>query len=107
MGQREVGDAHAGADQEGDRGGIGGRGGDKEPRSRLRGGGRQAKEDQIDPRVGVTVHRRIGETVRVGERLADVHAAHAAAEFVDRVRECFVVEDAAAPQPQLVLERID
>ncbi len=70
------------------------------------GGGRLAKEDTIDPRVGLTVHRRIGDAVRAGEVLAEAHVMSASAAPVDAVRECFVIGDAAAP-PELVLDRID
>lgn len=37
------------------------------------GGGRRALGDAIDPAVGLVVHRRVGETVRAGEPLIEVH----------------------------------
>jgi pyrimidine-nucleoside phosphorylase/thymidine phosphorylase len=37
------------------------------------GGGRSTKEDVIDPAVGVTVHKKLGDTVAVGEPLCTLH----------------------------------
>jgi pyrimidine-nucleoside phosphorylase len=37
------------------------------------GGGRAKKEDAIDPAVGLTVHRKIGDLVRRGETLCTLH----------------------------------
>jgi pyrimidine-nucleoside phosphorylase len=70
------------------------------------GGGRIAKEDDIDPRVGLRVLRRIGDEVRAGDVLAEVHAASDDPAVAGRVRECFVVRDEAVEPPALVLERV-
>jgi pyrimidine-nucleoside phosphorylase len=40
----------------------------------LLGAGRTRKEDTVDPAVGIVVHRTIGDRVRPGDILADVHA---------------------------------
>jgi pyrimidine-nucleoside phosphorylase len=37
------------------------------------GGGREKKEDQIDPAVGLEFHKRIGDAVERGERLCTLH----------------------------------
>src|SRR5215472_1128096 len=37
------------------------------------GGGREKKEDAVDPAVGLIVHKKIGEPVRAGEPLCTVH----------------------------------
>jgi len=37
------------------------------------GGGREKKEDTIDPAVGLVFHKRVGEAVRKGERLCTIH----------------------------------
>ncbi len=39
------------------------------------GGGRKTKEDRIDPRVGVCVHRPVGSRFSEGEPFATIHAA--------------------------------
>ena len=37
------------------------------------GGGRERKEDSIDPAVGIVVHKKIGDKVSVGESLCTIH----------------------------------
>jgi pyrimidine-nucleoside phosphorylase len=37
------------------------------------GGGRERKEDSIDPAVGIVVHKKIGDIVSVGEALCTIH----------------------------------
>ena len=70
------------------------------------GGGRRAKEDDIDPRVGLVVLKRPGDVVREGEPLAELHLAGPAPEMVERAVDCFRVDGAAPAAGPLVLERI-
>jgi pyrimidine-nucleoside phosphorylase len=37
------------------------------------GGGRERKEDSVDPAVGIVLHKKIGDTVSAGELLATIH----------------------------------
>jgi pyrimidine-nucleoside phosphorylase len=37
------------------------------------GGGREKKEDSVDPAVGIVLHRKVGDSVSVGESLCTVH----------------------------------
>ncbi|MGB7926711.1 MAG: thymidine phosphorylase [Terriglobales bacterium] len=37
------------------------------------GGGRERKEDSVDPSVGVEVHKKIGDKVAIGEALCTIH----------------------------------
>jgi len=37
------------------------------------GGGRERKEDLVDPAVGIVVHKKIGDAVAAGEPLCTVH----------------------------------
>jgi len=37
------------------------------------GGGREKKEDRIDPAVGIVVHKKVGDAVEAGEPLATLH----------------------------------
>jgi pyrimidine-nucleoside phosphorylase len=37
------------------------------------GGGRERKEDSVDPAVGIVVHKKIGDKVLVGESLCTIH----------------------------------
>ena len=71
------------------------------------GGGRRAKDDAVDPRVGVVARKRLGDPVAAGEPLAEVHLAAADPALVERVRACFEVAETAAPPPALILERVD
>jgi pyrimidine-nucleoside phosphorylase len=71
------------------------------------GGGRRAKEDRIDPRVGLVMHARIGDRVAAGERIAELHLASEDAARVARVSQCFSLDDAAAQAPALVISRPD
>jgi thymidine phosphorylase len=41
--------------------------------SLMLGGGREKKEDLIDPAVGLVLHKKVGEAVREGEALCTVH----------------------------------
>lgn len=37
------------------------------------GGGREKKEDSVDPTVGIVIHKKIGDKVSVGEALCTIH----------------------------------
>ncbi len=72
------------------------------------GAGRERKEDTIDPSVGITVHRKTGDRVEVGEPILTLSYRHPA-----RLEEAIAVlegavsySDAAVEAPQLILERI-
>jgi len=71
------------------------------------GAGRRAKEDEIDPRVGLLVHVRIGDPVRSGDLLAELHLAADDPVSVARAAACFRIGDEETAAPPLVLERLD
>jgi pyrimidine-nucleoside phosphorylase len=50
----------------------------------LLGGGREKKEDGVDPAVGIIVHKKLGDTVSAGEALCTVH--YNSAERLERAR---------------------
>jgi pyrimidine-nucleoside phosphorylase len=50
----------------------------------LLGGGREKKEDSVDPAVGIIVHKKLGDKVSKGEALCTVH--YNAAERLERAR---------------------
>ncbi len=70
------------------------------------GGGRRAKEDAIDPRVGLVVLREPGDRVKAGEPLAELHLSGPDEAAVERATACFTMADAAPKRGDVVLERI-
>ena len=72
------------------------------------GGGRRAKEDAVDPRVGLVLMRERGAQVAAGEVFAALHLAAPDAAMAARVTACFTFADQApAPLPaDLVLEQV-
>ena len=37
------------------------------------GGGRERKEDSVDPAVGIVLHKKVGDRVNIGEPIATIH----------------------------------
>jgi len=70
------------------------------------GGGRRAKEDDVDPRVGLVVLREPGDRVRRGEPLAELHLAREDGAAVARAAACFTIADEAGVRGPGVLERV-
>lgn len=71
------------------------------------GAGRLRAEDAVDPRVGVLVHKKVGDRVERGEPLATLQTADRAVERARaEVAGAFTIGQVAAPRP-LVLARIE
>jgi thymidine phosphorylase len=72
------------------------------------GGGRSNSADSIDPSVGLTQLRSVGDSVRAGEPLAIVHArdATSAALACDQVVKAYRIAEDAISAPSAILERI-
>ena len=68
------------------------------------GGGREKKEDAIDPGVGLEFHKRIGDRVAAGETLVTIHYNSAAklAEAQQRIAQSFALSDQPVPAKKLV-----
>jgi pyrimidine-nucleoside phosphorylase len=71
------------------------------------GAGRRAKEDAIDPAVGIEVRARVGDRLTKGAPLAELHLAGPEAGIASRVEACFTIADEPVRAPVLVLETID
>ncbi len=73
------------------------------------GAGRERKEDVIDPGVGITLHKKIGDRVAAGDSLATVR--YSSAELWESHREAlagaWTVGANEVTAPSLVLERIE
>ncbi|NLF48369.1 MAG: pyrimidine-nucleoside phosphorylase [Acholeplasmataceae bacterium] len=65
------------------------------------GGGRETKEDIIDPMVGIVLNRKIGDRVACGETLATIYANRpVSADIIASLEEAFVItEDTPRIQP--------
>ena len=72
------------------------------------GAGRARKEDRVDPAAGLVLRKRVGDDLRAGEVIAELHAATDA--LLDageaRLRGALVLADKAPPAQPLVLERL-
>jgi thymidine phosphorylase len=72
------------------------------------GAGRARKEDAVDPAAGLLLRKRVGDAVRAGEAIAELHAANESRLQAGEARLQAAVaigDDAPTVQP-LVLERI-
>jgi pyrimidine-nucleoside phosphorylase len=68
------------------------------------GGGREQKEDTIDPGVGLEFHKRIGERVAAGETMVTIYYNSNAklAEAAERIEKSFVFSEQQPPHKKLV-----
>jgi len=72
------------------------------------GGGRERKEDSVDPAVGIEVHKKIGDRVLAGEPLCIVHC-HSDAQGVRAkklLEESYRIEDAPPTHKQALIHRV-
>ena len=72
------------------------------------GGGRQRKEDTIDPSVGIILHAKVGDRIAAGDPLLDVHAAtsKAVTSVRERLQQAFVITSDTIAPPPLIIEII-
>jgi thymidine phosphorylase len=71
------------------------------------GGGREKKEDSVDPAVGIVVHKKIGDKVAQGEALCTIHchsdAQAAAAKKL--LEESYTITDASVGHKPALIHR--
>ena len=72
------------------------------------GGGRERKEDQIDPAVGLEFHKRIGDRVEKGETLATIHynADAKLAEAAELITASYEIGESAPGQVHPLIHRV-
>ena len=71
------------------------------------GGGREKKEDLIDPAVGIVVHKKIGDAVSRGESLCTVHC-HSdaqASRAIELLKASYTIADAAPSHRPALIHR--
>jgi len=72
------------------------------------GGGRERKEDSVDPAVGIVLHKKVGDRVAAGEPLATIH--YNAGERAERARQLIeascVITDAAPSTKRPLIHRV-
>jgi pyrimidine-nucleoside phosphorylase len=71
------------------------------------GGGRRAREDVVDPRVGLVMRRRIGDRIARGEPVMELHLAHADDAVARHAAACVRIGEHKVPPPPLVLEQVE
>lgn len=71
------------------------------------GGGRETKEDVIDPMVGVLLKKKIGEKVSIGDTLAFVYANHPVdSDILSTLEDAFFIVEYQVDKPKIILEVI-
>jgi thymidine phosphorylase len=73
------------------------------------GGGRERKEDSVDPAVGIVLHKKVGDRVAAGESLATIYynAEARAARARQLIEKSCEVADAVPAKRPLVHRIID
>jgi pyrimidine-nucleoside phosphorylase len=68
------------------------------------GGGREKKEDKIDPAVGLEFHKRIGDRVTAGETLVTIYynSDNRLAEAAELIANSFVLSEQQSRPKKLV-----
>jgi pyrimidine-nucleoside phosphorylase len=68
------------------------------------GGGREKKEDSVDPAVGIVLHKKVGDRVAAGEPLATIHynAEDRAARAKQRIESSIEIGESAPAKRPLV-----
>jgi thymidine phosphorylase len=72
------------------------------------GGGRERKEDSVDPAVGIVLHKKVGDRVAAGEPLATIYynAEARTARARQLIEASCVVRDAAPSTKRPLIHRV-
>ena len=72
------------------------------------GGGRERKEDSVDPAVGIVLHKKVGDQVSAGETLATIHynAETKAGRARQLLEESFQFGDAPPDKKRPLIHRV-
>lgn len=72
------------------------------------GGGRERKEDSVDPAVGIVLHKKVGDAVSAGEPLATIYynAETCAARAMQVLEESYQIADSPAREKRPLIHRV-
>jgi pyrimidine-nucleoside phosphorylase len=72
------------------------------------GGGRERKEDSVDPAVGIVLHKKVGDAVSKGESLATIHynAEARAGRARQLLEESYQIADAPLSEKRPLIHRV-
>jgi len=72
------------------------------------GGGRERKEDAVDPTVGIVLHKKVGDAVSAGEPLATIHynAETRAQRAGDLLKNSYQIADSPAQEKRPLIHRV-
>jgi len=72
------------------------------------GGGRERKEDAVDPAVGIVLHKKVGDEVSAGEPLATIHynAETRAARARQLLEQSYVITDSPLREQRPLIHRV-
>ena len=72
------------------------------------GGGRERKEDSVDPAVGIFLHKKVGDRVAAGEVLATIHynSEARAARAEQLLRESYRIADSPSAEKRPLIHRV-
>jgi pyrimidine-nucleoside phosphorylase len=72
------------------------------------GGGRERKEDSVDPAVGIVLHKKVGDAVSIGEPLATIYynAEARAASARQLLEESYRIADSPAAERRPLIHRV-
>jgi thymidine phosphorylase len=72
------------------------------------GGGRERKEDSVDPAVGIVLHKKVGDAVSVGEPLATIYynAEERAVRAKRLLDESYEIADTPARDKRPLIHRV-
>jgi pyrimidine-nucleoside phosphorylase len=72
------------------------------------GGGRERKEDSVDPAVGIVLHKKVGDAVSTGEPLATIHynSEHLAQRAEALLKDSVQISDSPALQKRPLIHRV-
>ncbi len=72
------------------------------------GGGRERKEDSVDPSVGFVLHKKVGDPVRAGEALCSIHynSEDRAVRAKRLLEDSYQITDTAPAHPRPLVHRV-